>query len=284
MEDQMKNFFYRILCGFCLGISVFAPGISGSVMAIILGIYDKLLEIVANPFHNLKKNIKYLFPMGIGAVISFVLFILVFSYLFETYQTATYILFIGLIAGNLPVVFKQTREVAFKPHFLVGLVLTAGFACMMGILGERTMTSVAVAGLPLWYLGIAGGVAGFASLIPGMSISMILIVMGTYESLLTAVKTLDLLTVAVVGCSFVLAMVVSSRFIRFVFAKFTGFANYMVIGFLIGSILGIAYGVFAAGYSGIWNVLVGVLMLCAGLGISLLFVYLGKKVESTAQE
>ena len=66
----MKKFLYGILCGFCLGISVFAPGISGSVMAIILGIYDKLLDIVANPFRNFKKNLKFLFPMGISIISS----------------------------------------------------------------------------------------------------------------------------------------------------------------------------------------------------------------------
>ena len=52
----MKSFLYRVLCGFCLGISVFAPGISGSIMAIIMGIYDKLLDIASNPLKNFKKN------------------------------------------------------------------------------------------------------------------------------------------------------------------------------------------------------------------------------------
>lgn len=107
----MKNFLYRILCGFCLGISVFAPGISGSVMAIILGIYNKIIDITSNPLKNLKNNIKFLFPMGIGAAISLVLFILVFSYLFETYEKATYFLFIGLIAGNLPMIYKEASKI-----------------------------------------------------------------------------------------------------------------------------------------------------------------------------
>jgi len=275
----MKKFLYGILCGFCLGISVFAPGISGSVMAIILGIYDKLLDIVANPFRNFKKNIKFLFPMGIGAVLSFILFIVLFSYLFETYEKATYMLFIGLIAGNLPVVYKEARQVKFRPHFIIGTVLTAAFACWMGILSNLTAApTVAGQAAGLWRLGAAGGVAGFASLVPGMSISMILIVMNAYEALLAAVKSLDILTVGVVGGAFVLAMVVSSRMIRWVFAKFTGFANFMVLGFLLGSIGGIGYGVFADGIS-LTDGLVGAVMLAVGLGISLLFVFLGKKVN-----
>lgn len=277
----MKKFLYGILCGFCLGISVFAPGISGSVMAIILGIYDKLLDIVANPFRNFKKNLKFLFPMGIGAVLSFVLFIAVFSYLFETYEKATYMLFIGLIAGNLPVVYKEARQVKFRWYFIIGTVLTAAFACYMGILGNLTEASqIATGSTGLWYMGLAGGIAGFSSIIPGMSVSMILIVMNVYEALLTAVKTLDILTIGVVGIAFVLAMVISSRVIRWVFSKFTGFANFMVLGFLIGSIGGIGYGVFAGGI-GLADALVGVVMLAVGLGISLLFVFLGKKVNQS---
>ena len=277
----MKKFLYGILCGFCLGISVFAPGISGSVMAIILGIYDKLLDIVANPFRNFKKNLKFLFPMGIGAVLSFVLFVVLFSYLFETYEKATYMLFIGLIAGNLPVVYKEARQVKFRLYFIIGTVLTTVFACYMGILSNLTEASqIATGSTGLWYMGLAGGIAGFSSIIPGMSVSMILIVMNVYETLLTAVKTLDILTIGVVGIAFVLAMVISSRVIRWVFNKFTGFANFMVLGFLIGSIGGIGYGVFAGGI-GLADALVGVVMLAVGLGISLLFMFLGKKVNQS---
>lgn len=275
----MKIFLHRVLCGFCLGISVFAPGISGSVMAIILGIYDRLLEIVANPLRNIKKNLKFLFPMGIGAVISFVLFIFLFSYLFETYQKATYMLFIGLIAGNLPVVFKEARQTTFKRHFLIGTVITAVFACAMGILSETVAVQAGAQTSNLWYVGLSSGVAGFASLIPGMSISMILIVMNVYEILIAGVKSLDIMMITVAGCSFLVAMVLSSRLIRYVFAKFTGFANYMVIGFLLGSIGGISYGVFSSGF-GLMDAVVGILMLAIGLGISLFFVYLGKKLDA----
>ena len=280
----MKKFLYGILCGFCLGISVFAPGISGSVMAIILGIYEKLLDIAANPFRNFKKNVKFLFPMGIGAVISFILFVVLFSYLFETYEKATYMLFIGLIAGNLPVVYKEARQVKFRWYFIIGTVLTAAFACGMGILSNLTVAPQETGQTAeLWYLGVAGGVSGFASIVPGMSVSMILIIMNVYETLLAAVKSLDILTVGVVGCAFVVAMVLSSRVIRWVFARFTGFANFMVVGFLLGSIGGIGYGVFAGGLT-LTDGLVGALMLAAGLGISLLFVFLGKKVNGLEEE
>ena len=271
----MKSFLYRILCGFCLGISVFAPGISGSIMAIIMGIYDKLIEIMANPFKNLKQNIKFLFPMGIGAVISLVLFVLVFSYLFETYEKAVYMLFIGLIAGNLPMIYKEARKSEFKWYYLVGSVIAVAVAFVIGVMSESAgSTQGIIAGDNFIYLAICGAVAGFASLVPGMSISMILIVMGVYDKLIESAKSFDIVVIAVVGIAFVVAMVLSSRLIKFIFEKFSGLAHFMVLGFLVGSIGGIFCSLPSDGSN-----VAGVIMLVIGLAVSLLFVYLGKKVN-----
>ncbi len=272
----MSSFLYRILCGFCLGISVFAPGISGSIMAIIMGIYDKLLDIVSNPFKNFKKNFFYLFPMGIGAVISLVLFVLAFSYLFETYEKAVFMLFIGLIVGNLPVVYKEARKSSFKWYFILGALAAFAVALVLGIMSEGSgEAAIAHSNSNLFYLALSGLLAGAASLVPGMSVSMILIVMGVYDYLIAAAKALDPVTIAVVGIAFVLAMIVSSKLIKFIFERFSGMAHFMVMGFLIGSVGGIFFSLPKGGSN-----LAGTVMLIIGLAISLLFVYLGKKVNT----
>lgn len=271
----MKGFLYRILCGFCLGISIFAPGISGSIMAIIMGIYDKIIDITSNPFKNLKQNIKFLFPMGIGAVISLILFVFVFSYLFETYEKAVYMLFIGLIAGNLPMIYKEARKSEFKWYYLLGAIIAVVIAFVIGVMSENVSSAEGVSvSSNLVYLAVCGAVGGFASLIPGMSISMILIVMGVYDTLINSAKSLDVAVIAVVGVAFVLAMVISSRFIKFIFEKFNGLAHFMVLGFLVGSIGGIFCSLPSDG-----STVAGIIMLVIGLAISLLFVYLGKKVN-----
>lgn len=271
----MKSFLYRILCGFCLGISVFAPGISGSIMAIIMGIYDKLLDIASNPFKNLKNNIKFLIPLGIGALISLVLFVLAFSYLFETYEKAVFLLFAGLIIGNLPMIWKEARKSPFRWYYILGTLITFSVALVVGIMSEGNgQIQTVFENTNLIYIALSGAVAGFASLIPGMSVSMILIVMGVYDYLIASAKALDVVTIAVVGISFVLAMVVSSKLIKFIFSKFSGMAHFMVLGFLIGSV----GGIFATLPKGGSNV-AGAVMFVIGFAVSLLFVYLGKKVD-----
>lgn len=271
----MRSFFYRVLCGFCLGISVFAPGISGSIMAIIMGIYDKLLDIASNPFKKFKNNFKFLLPLGIGAVISLVLFILVFSYLFETYEKAVFMLFIGLIVGNLPMVYKEARKSKFKWYYILGTLAAFAIALVVGIMSEGNgETQVIHESTNLMYIALSGVLAGAASLVPGMSVSMILIVMGVYDYLIAAAKALDIVTIAVVGVAFVLSMILSSKLIKFVFEKYSGMAHFMVFGFLTGSVGGIFFTLPKDGSN-----LAGTIMLVIGLAISLLFVYLGKRVN-----
>ncbi len=276
----MKSFFYRVLCGFCLGISVFAPGISGSIMAIIMGIYDKLLDIASNPFKKFKSNFKFLLPLGIGAVISLVLFVLVFSYLFETYEKAVFMLFIGLIVGNLPMVYKEARKSRFKWYYILGALAAFTVALIVGIMGEGSAaTHIFQGNVSLIYIALCGALAGFACLIPGMSVSMILIVMGVYDYLIASAKALDIITIATVGVAFVLSMVVSSKLIKFIFSRFSGMAHFMVLGFLIGSVSGIFCTLPKGG-----STLAGIIMLVIGLIVSLLFVYLGKKVNIEGNE
>ena len=93
----------------------------------------------------------------------------------------------------------------------------------------------------LFLIALSGVLAGAASLVPGMSVSMILIVMGVYDVLIASAKALDIVTIGVVGVAFVLSIIASSKLIKFVFAKFSGMAHFMVLGFLAGSVSGIFF-------------------------------------------
>jgi putative membrane protein len=270
------HFLYRIFCGFFLGISIFAPGVSGSIMAVMMGIYDRLLDVVSHPFKNIRENIRYLFPMGIGGLISLVLFVLAFSYLFETYEKATYLLFVGLIAGNLPVVFRDANTDGFKPRYALGILAAFALAVTLGVFSAR---APAAQGASLVYLGLCGAVAGVASMVPGMSISMTLMLFGVYDYLMRAAKSVNLPVIAVTGLCFVCAMVLFSRFTKLIFRRYHHFARFTVFGFMCGALVAIFLRLPPDGEGFHW--FVGALMILAGLGISLLFVLLGKKIKMT---
>lgn len=242
----------------------------------MMGIYDKLLEIIANPFRNFKRNLIYLLPMGIGALISLVLFVLLFSYLFEAYEKATYLLFTGLIAGNLPVIFKKTNRARMKLHHIVGMAAAFAIALAIGILSARTpLAQQSAISVNLIYLALCGVVAGISSIVPGISVSMILIMFGVYDYLIKAARSLDILVIAIVGVCFVCAMVGFSHFVKFIFRRYNHFAYCMVFGFMCGSLLSIFLSLPASNLN--FNWFIGALAISAGLGISLLFPILGRK-------
>lgn len=271
---HIKDFFYRILCGFLLGTSIIAPGVSSSVIAVIMGIYNDLIEIVSNPFKNLKKNIIYLIPMGIGALASFVLLLQVLDWLFANYPIPAYFLFIGLIAGSLPTVFKEANSGKFRKRYAIAILIAFSVAVTIGMLAKFNV-AVRAETTNVLYNALSGGISGIASMIPGMSISMILMMLGVYESLLAAASGFDIMTILPVGICFVVGMVLFSRLTKYVFNRFHSFGYYMVSGFMMGSIISIFPGLPK-------DAITWVLALAAiafGLFISFLFQVLGKSLK-----
>ena len=276
VKKASGNFFYRVLCGAFLGISIIAPGISGSIMAVMMGIYDDLLEIVSNPLKNFKRNFFYLLPMGIGAVLSIFLLLQILDILFENYPTPAYLLFIGLIAGSMPTVYEETRK-PFKKRYLIGLLCAFAFALAIGMLAKGGTVMTSVTGMmPLWYLSLSGAIAGVTSMIPGMSVSMMLMMLGVYEPLLNAAAKLDVLTVAPVTIFFLVGMVLFSKLTKYIFQKYRNFAYFMVLGFMTGSI----FNIFTALPVGVTEWLMSAAAVCLGVGISILFRQLGKKFKT----
>ena len=281
----VKKFLYKIFCGFFLGISVFAPGFSGSIVAIIMGIYQDILRIISNPFKQFRQNVRFCFPLGIGAALSAVLFILALSYLFDVYEKATYLLFVGLISGNLPVIVSEIRKCGFKKHYLIAGGVAFAAALILGLISFGTApVSEAELLSENWLTLALGGFAGGATaLIPGMSVSIVLIVMGLYSKLIFAAEALlrfnfTFLLPFGFFCLFALAgLVSSSRLIKFVFKKYPGFSNTMVFGFMSGSLLGVLFQSLRADDPS-FNWFIGGAMLIAGLGLSMLFVVLGRKM------
>lgn len=283
----VKRFLYRIACGFFIGISIFAPGFSGSIIAIVMGVYQDLLRIISNPFKPLKENIKFCLPLAIGAAISAVLFVLVFNYLFSTYEKATYLLFVGLVAGNLPVIFSEVKKCGFKKHYLIGGTGAFAAALVLGIVAMGLeQTSGATAITASWPILVLGGiVGGVTALIPGMSVSMVLIIFGIYSPLIFAAESLlrldmTLLVPFGVFClSAIAGLVLASRGIKWVLEKYPGISNSAVFGFVSGSLIGILIESLQINDSSSgW--LLDCVMLVAGLCISMFFVVFGKKMRA----
>lgn len=285
-DNSKKGFFYRMLCGAFLGISVIAPGVSGSIMAVMMGIYDELINIISNPFKNLKRNILYCIPMGIGAGLSVLLLINLLKLLFANYPIPAYLLFISLIAGSIPSVWGEAVSEKFKKRYLIGTFAALAFALTIGILAKSDFSlasdaALASGNMKIAYFALCGGIAGMTSMVPGMSVSMMLMMFGVYEPLLNAASELtklndiygNLLMLAPAGVCFVVGMVVFSNLTKIVFRKFRGLAYFMVLGFMSGSLISIFPGL----PDGLKDWTLGAAAVITGIGVSYLFKRLGQR-------
>jgi len=275
-----------------LGLSVFAPGFSGSLVAIAMGIYHEIVRIIANPFKKLKQNIMFCIPVGFGVVVSAVLFVITFRQLFDSYARAIYLLFIGLIIGSIPLILKEVRKIGFKPHYLIGAFAAFVIAVVMGVFASETgLMSGDTASMSDWPgLALGGFAAGVTALIPGMSLATVLILLGVYnplvyagESLVRSMEFIYLLPIGFFIVFTVIGLMTTAKGIKYVFNRFPGFANTTVLGFQFGSIVSILdknFQITDPNFS--WPL--GIIMLIVGFCISIMFIVLGKVMNKSEIE
>lgn len=283
-SQSRKNFLYRVLCGVLLGVSVIAPGISGSIMAVVMGIYDELIDIISNPFKNFWKNVIYIIPICIGGLLSMIALLQILRLLFEFYPVPAYMLFISLIAGSLPTVIGEAKAGGFKLKYAVGVVCAFAVALTIGMMAKFDIalavdTTSADSATKLIYYPACGAVAGVTSMIPGMSVSMVLMMLDVYEPLLNAAAGFDIITVAPVAACFLVGMILFSRLTKYVFRRWRGFGYMLVLGFMSGSIISIFPGL----PKNAVDALLSVVAIGVGIAISITLRKLGKKFNNQAE-
>ena len=186
---KIKNWFLDVLKGGSLGLGMI-PGVSAGTMALIVGIYDRLIGGIANLRKEFKKSLISLIPIGIGAVMSAIICMLGVNYGLDYAPFAIISLFAGLIIGSLPVITKEIKgvKITFKPILIVaiGAVFAAGIGILSAVakLNSWGNFEAAFAAGEWWvYIGVfvAGFIAAMACIIPGISGAMLLFVAGLYD-------------------------------------------------------------------------------------------------------
>lgn len=179
-----------IIRGLFIGIANMIPGVSGGTMAVSMGIYDKIIGAVNNLFKDFKNSIKTLFPYGIGIAAGVVGLSYVMELLLNEYELPTIALFIGLILGGLSPIIKKVENEKFKVthciSFLVLLLVIIVPAVCAGSLGIKPLTGFNL--LSIIVLVLMGMLSAGAMVVPGVSGSMLLMMLGYYEYLNSAIS------------------------------------------------------------------------------------------------
>jgi len=278
----MKNIIL-VIKGFVMGIANIIPGVSGGTLALTLGIYEKFIGAISHLLSNLKENIKFLLPIFIGMGLSILTMSNVISNCFDNYPIPTTLFFMGLVIGGIPMLVKKVRKtketkevssyvIAFLTFALV-MVLAFSDEIFGGTLGNASFDNLSVLGY-LW-LSVVGIIAAATMVIPGVSGSLVLMLLGYYLPIINVVKELthfenilrNIFVAGFFGIGVVVGIVLVAKLIEWLLAKYEKKTYFGVIGFIIASVLAIPVSVYHEVGNIVFTVpqvLIGILFLVIG--------------------
>lgn len=236
MNNKLKSNLAIILKGFVIGSSMSVPGVSGGTMAILLGIYDKLISAISNFLKDLKGNIIFLMKFCIGAAAGIGSLAFVIKWLLEMFPLPVSFFFLGAVIGGIPALYQKTKETSIKfssvIYFLIGLVVVIA----IGFIPVGNFDISTGSGLTHYLLVLATGIIiALALVLPGISTSHMLLVLGMYDTMLAAITEFNLVYIGIIGISTVVGIFLITKPIEWTMKKFPHQTYCMIIGFVLGS-------------------------------------------------
>lgn len=242
-SNKSKSPFGIVIRGIGMGAADVVPGVSGGTVAFITGIYEELISSLANINFKALGVLKndgiskfwshingaffvYLF-LGIGISV-FSLAKLV-TFLIDTYPVLIWSFFFGLVIASAWFIIKDIKKWDFKN--VMGLLLGIGVAAWVSL--QQTTANVEAN----WYILLSGMIAICAMILPGVSGAFILVLLGSYQTIMSGIKNVDLLIIAIFGLGCVIGLLAFSKLLKFLFQKYELLVLAILSGFLIGSLV-----------------------------------------------
>ncbi|MBR4092321.1 MAG: DUF368 domain-containing protein [Oscillospiraceae bacterium] len=269
----------NILKGAVFGIANIIPGVSGGTMAVIMKVFDRIIDILTLDFKKIKENFIFIIFFGIGAVLGIGTAALLLKNLFELYFVPTQMFFTGVIMGSIPFIFKiaVTKETPMKKINIIPFVIGAVITLLPLFLSDGmktipTNSEPTVSLMIIMFIFLF--IAAVAMIIPGLSGSMVLMLLGGYPLALSAVTELKFTFLIVMLLGAGLGLVAGGRFISFMLKKFHQGTYLAILGLIIGSLFSVfPFAEFSFNVQGI----VGIVLFIAGLFVPFIMELLGKK-------
>ena len=233
----MRNVFR----GMVMGITDLIPGVSGGTIAMVLGIYPELIASINGILSkNWRKHLLFLAPLIIGIGISLVVFSHLIEWLIVYHSQPLFFFFNGLILGIIPFLLRTADfKKTFKIRHYGVLVVAAIFVASTGFIRVDSMVSI-------WtnltfnnylYLFFSGWIASSAMILPGISGSLILLLLGVYPTVINAISSINIPVIIVVGFGIVIGIMITSKLIQYLFSQYSSLTYAVIIGLVLGSII-----------------------------------------------
>ncbi len=243
MSRKIKDYFLISLKGIAMGAADVVPGVSGGTIAFISGIYEELLQSISNIKLGLLKTLKnegfkaawtelngnFLLSLFIGIIVSFLSLAKVISWLLETHPILLWSFFFGLVLASIIYVAKQIEK--WNVISILLLIATTAIAYII-----TTLPPLVSEDSSMPFIFLAGAIAICAMILPGISGSFILVLLGAYKPVLNALTNKDIPVIVVFMLGAITGLLSFSRVLKWLFANYKNFTLAALTGFIIGSL------------------------------------------------
>lgn len=270
----MKNFFV----GLAIGVACIVPGVSGGTLCVVMGIYDRLIDSIVNFFKNVKENIKFLFPLLAGFLISIIIFSKILNYLLMYFEYPVKYTFVGILIGSIPAFYssienKENRKnkINYLITFITILISIILFVLQKYLVVYSIGDKINIGMVP--YLGIilAGFLYACGKIIPGVSGTALLMLIGMYDYVIeflaniTDISSWNVNVIIPFIISFGLGCLILIKLLDYFFKKHYRISYSVILGFVISSIIYVFPG-FYGNY-----MFVSIILLVISIYLTLLF-------------
>ena len=256
----MINFFKGII----VGIGGIAPGLSGSVLLVILGLYQKAINAIGTLFKDFKNNVKFLFPLVLGFGVGVIIFSKIVDFLLGNFEMYTRYAFLGLVLGTIPLFYKEVKKEAFKKKYYIYIAIAAILELSVFFFNKNLFPAVTNPNLfQSVILGVA--VAG-SSIVPGVDSAVILSSLGLYELYVSSLADFNLSILIPAGFGLVIGALVISFIINKLIKRFYTATFSIIFGLFLSIIPNVLNGSCVLGWNA--NSVISIIICILGFGVS----------------
>lgn len=257
--------------GLIVGLGKIIPGVSGSLLAISLNVYDRAILAITNFFDDVIENTKFLFTLSLGIMVSIIIFSKIILYFITNYYVITMLFFIGLILGGL-LIFKSNYT-SNKKNLIILLI---SFLIIIILSSFSHSNKYVIEGNIMDYLVFfcSGFIDAFATIVPGISGTALLMNIGVYEIIISTISNITDINLIITnikilipfGLGMVLGFILLSILISYLLKKYYSEMMAFILGVSIGSMVLLIISVFKSNYTYI-ELILGLLFMTIGIFI-----------------
>ena len=276
-----RNFGIRwlrdLLCGVLIGAGAILPGVSGGVLAVVFDIYRPFMEVLTHPREAIPKYWRWFLPIGLGCAIGFLGFAKGIAAAIDVSSTVTTWLFIGLIVGTVPSLFREAGKEGRSIGSWVSMAVCAG-AIFFSLFYVGKVICVTVEP-NFWWYNFCGALWGMSLVIPGLTSSSVMMALGLYQPMLEGLARLDFLVLSACLPGMVLTILLLARLVSWFFRKHYSIAFHGIFGIVLASTL----VMIPTSYVGAWEIVLSAVCCIGGFLLAYFMARLDRRIQENGR-